>query len=202
MNPIEERTIALAGVVQACQQVQKLAKQGFADHADFDSSLQSILVLDAMSTPAVFGGLQGVRSGLTTLSEGLLKSPQASDIELLRYVMSILNLQGQLYRDERQFSAFAESVERLSSFSKDELIEACSEVYQEYISVMRPQIIVQGEQEYLQQQEVPPQIRTMLLAAMRSAVLWQQKGGGKFRMVWEQTRMKQAATDLLSRGLH
>lgn len=202
MNPIEERTIALAGVVQACQQVQKLAKQGFADQVDFDSSLHSILVLDAMSTSAVFGGLQGVRSGLTTLSEGILKSPQTSDIELLRYVMAILNLQNQLYRDEQRFSTFAASVERLSSFSKDELVEACSEVYQEYISVMRPQIIVQGEQEHLKQQEVPPKIRTMLLAAMRSAVLWQQKGGGKFRMVWEQTRMKQAAANLLAQGLH
>ena len=202
MNPIEERTIALAGVVQACQQVQALAKQGVADNADFDSSLQSILVLDAMSTPAVFGGVQGVRSGLMTLSEGLLKSPQVSDIELLRYVMAILNLQSQLYRNDRPFSAFANSVERLSSFSKDQLIDACSSVYQEHISVMRPQIIVQGEQAHLQQEGVQEQIRTMLLAAMRSAVLWQQKGGGKFRMVWEQTRMKHAAAKLLSQGLN
>ena len=202
MNPIEERTIALAGVIQACQQVQKLAREGFADHLDFDSSLQSILVLDAMSTPAVFGGIQGVRSGLQTLSQGLLKSPQASDIELLRYVMAILNLQSQLYHDEQKFSAFANSVERLSASDKDDLVDACSEVYQEFISVMRPQIIVQGEQEQLQKEDVPPQIRTMLLAAMRSAVLWQQKGGGKFRMLWEQTRMKHAASNLLSQGLH
>lgn len=202
MNPIEERTIALAGVIQACQQVQKLAKQGFADKSDFDSSLQSILVLDAMNTPAVYGGLQGVRSGLNTLSEGLLKSPQASDIELLRYVMAILNLQNQLYRNDQQFSAFANSVERLSSFSNEQLVEACSSAYQEHISIMRPQIIVQGEQANLQQAGVPEQIRTMLLAAMRSAVLWQQKGGGKFRMVWEQTRMKHAAKKLLSQGLH
>jgi high frequency lysogenization protein len=202
MNPIEERTIALAGVIQACQQVQKLAREGFADHVDFDSSLQSVLVLDAMSTPAVFGGVQGIRSGLQTLSHGLLKSPQASDIELLRYVMSILNLQSQLYRDEQKFSDFANSVERLSAFDKDNLVDACSEVYQEFVSVMRPQIIVQGEQEHLQKEDVPPKIRTMLLAAMRSAVLWQQKGGGKFRMIWEQTRMTHAASNLLSKGLH
>lgn len=202
MNPIEERTVALAGVIQACQQVQKLAREGYADHVDFDSSLQSILVLDAMSTPAVFGGLQGVRSGLQTLSNGLLKSPQMLDVELLRYVMAILNLQATLYKDEQQFSAFASSVERLTAFSKDGLVDACSEVYQEFISVMRPQIIVQGEQEHLQQEEVPAQIRTMLLAAMRAAVLWQQKGGGKFRMLWEQTRMKHAAKSLLAQGLH
>jgi len=202
MNPIEERTIALAGVIQACQQVQKLAREGRADQVDFDSSLQSILVLDAMNTPAVFGGVLGVRSGLQTLQAGLLKSPQMLDVELLRYVMAILNLQTQLYRDEQQFSAFATSVERLSAYSKEELVDACSEVYQEFISIMRPQIIVQGEQEHLQQQEVPPQIRTMLLAAMRAAVLWQQKGGGKFRLLWEQTRMKHAAKSLLSQSYH
>lgn len=202
MNAIEDRTIALAGVIQACQQVQSLARRGYAAPSEFESSLQSILVLDAMNSPAIFGGLIGVRNGLQTLGQGLLKSPQASDVELLRYVMAILNLQSQLYRDEQRFAAFANSVEQLSSFSREDLNEACSEVYQEFISPLRPQIIVQGEEEHLQKEDVPPQIRTMLLAAMRSAVLWQQKGGGKFRLLWEQTRMKHAAVNLASQSMH
>lgn len=202
MNAIEERSIALAGIIQACQQVQKLAREGYADKVDFDQSLQSILVLDAVSSASVYGGIQGIRSGLQTLSQGLLRSAQMLDMELLKYVMSVLNLQSQLYRDQSKFSAFAGAVERLSAFSDEELVRECSSVYQEFISVMQPQIIVQGEQEHLQDPDVPPQIRAMLLAALRSAVLWQQKGGGKFRMMWEQTRMKNAAQALLARGLH
>ena len=198
MNIIEERTIALAGVLQACQQVQSLARTGIADETVYASCMQSVLVLDAMSTPAVYGGLGGVRSGLILLNQGVLNSPDISDLEVLRYMMSILQLQKQLYTDEQKFSEFGQSIDRLSSFSKDDLASAFSEVYQTYVSVLRPQIIVQGEQEYLQQDGVPEQVRTMLLAAVRSAVLWQQKGGGKFRLVWERTRMREAAKSLLA----
>ena len=198
MNIIEERTIALAGVLQACQQVQALARTGVADETVYASAMQSVLVLDAMSTPAVFGGLGGVRSGLKLLEQGVLNSPEMSNLEVLRYMMSILQLQKQLYTDQDKFSQFGQAVDRLSSFSEDDLANAFSEVYQSHISVLRPQIIVQGEQEHLQQDGVPEKVRTMLLAAVRSAVLWQQKGGGKFRLIWERTRMRQAAKSLLA----
>lgn len=202
MNLIQERTIALAAVLQACQQVQSLARTGHASGDAFDSSLQSILVLDAVNTPAVFGGVEGLRSGLTLLKEGALNSTAGDDLELLRYMMSILQLQTQLYRDDQKFSDFGQSVERLSGHSNDELIDACSSTYQSHISVLRPQIIVQGEQEHLQQDGVPEKVRTMFLAAIRAAVLWQQKGGGKFRLVWERTRMRHAAEELLKQNLH
>jgi len=202
MNLIQERSIALAGVLQACQQVQSLARTGYAKDDVFDSSLQSILVLDAVNTPAVFGGIDGLRSGLTLLKDGVLNSTAGDDLELLRYMMSILQLQTQLYRDDQKFSAFGQSVERLSSYSNDEMVDACSSAYQSHISVLRPQIIVQGEQEHLQQDGVPEKVRTMLLAAIRAAVLWQQKGGGKFRLVWERTRMRHAAEALLKQNLH
>jgi high frequency lysogenization protein len=198
MNIIEERTIALAGVLQACQQVQSLARTGVADGAVYASAMQSVLVLDAMSTPAVFGGLGGVRSGLKLIEQGVFNSPEMSHLEVLRYMMSILQLQKQLYTDQQKFSQFGQAIDRLSSFSEDDLANAFSEVYQAHISILRPQIIVQGEQEHLQQDGVPEQVRTMLLAAVRSAVLWQQKGGGKFRLVWERTRMRQAAKGLLA----
>ena len=57
MNLIEERTLALAGVFQACKQVQNLARNGRADAFDVDPSMQSILVLDAINSQAVYGGV-------------------------------------------------------------------------------------------------------------------------------------------------
>ena len=202
MNLIEDRTIALAGVLQACKLVQSLAREGFADNQDMQASLQSIMVLDAVSTSAVYGGVGGVRTGLSLIGQGILNSPVVLDLEILRYANTILTLQSQLYRDEQKFSEFGMTVERLSNCSSDELIDACSNVYQNHISVMRPQIIVQGEQSHLQSDSVPEQVRAMLLAALRSAVLWQQKGGGRFRLLWERTRMQNAARGLVSGHTH
>jgi len=108
-----------------------------------------------------------------------------------------LHLQNQLYRENQKYAAFGSAVERLSSYQADDLMEACSEVYQTHISSMRPQIIVQGESEYLQNATIPPQIRALLLAAFRSAVLWQQKGGNRLKLLWERTRMRNAARDAL-----
>ena len=67
MTLLEERAIAFSGVVQACRQVQLLAREGRTEQSVFDTSLQSILVLDAVNTPAVYGGIGGVTSGLKML---------------------------------------------------------------------------------------------------------------------------------------
>ena len=197
MDLLEERTIALAGVLQACRQVQNLARSGEGDAFDINACLQSILVLDAVNTPSVYGGLAGVRSGLQMLESGIVNSTDGQDVEVLRYAVSILHLQAQLYRDTDKFNQFGTDVERLSGYSEDGLINACSDLYQKHISNMRPQIIVQGESDHLQNSEIPPQIRALLLAAIRSAVLWQQKDGGRFKLLWQRTRMQNAARRLI-----
>ena len=202
MTLLEQRTLALAGLLQACTQVQNLARTGQLEQNDFDTALKSILVLDAMNTSAVFGGVQQLRNGLTQIRDGALSSANRDYIELLRYVMSLIHLQGQLFQNKAQLAEFATEVERLSAYSGDELISQCSRVYQEHISVMRPQIIVQGEQGYLQREDIPPRVRTLLLAGIRAAVLWQQKGGGKLRLIWERSKMRRVATRLLSNTLH
>lgn len=202
MKLIEERTIALAGVLQACSQVQALARDGAQNDAVADASLKSILVLDAVNTPAVYGGIDGVRTGLLMLKDGVLNSTKANEVEVLRYTMSLLLLQNQLYRDTAKFTEFANQIERLSAVDADGYIGACSEVYQSNVSVMRPQIIVQGEQGFLERADIPPKIRALLLAGFRSAVLWQQKGGGKFKLVWQRTRMSNIAEQLLASAVN
>mgnify|MGYP001086418424 FL=1 len=200
MTNLEERTLALAGVIQASLCVQSLARHGELDVADFNALMQSVLILDAASTASVYGGVNGVRRGLTSLADGLLVSPKADSLEVLRYAMSLLHLQRQLLTDEQKFKQFAQQIENLSGYSKDDLPAKCSTIYQDFISVMRPQIIVNGEEEFLQRPEVPVQIRTLLLSGIRSAVLWQQKGGGRFSLVWQRTRMQNAARTLLAGG--
>lgn len=198
MDIISERTIALAGVIQACAQVQSLARKGIVEPSAYDGSIKSILVLDAVNTPAIYGGISGVRSGLTLMVNGVLNSAAPENVEILRYAMTILQLQRQLYSDRERFNKFATDIERLSSKSEDELVDACSKVYQSYVSTLQPQVIVQGEEVHLQNAEVPPKVRALLLAALRSAVLWQQKGGGRFRILWERTRMQSSARFLLA----
>lgn len=199
MNQIEERSIALAGILQANRGVQSLAREGFVDDGILQTGLKSILVLDAMNTPSVYGGIESLESGLNILANGMLQSAAAQDVELLRYTMQIMQLQLTLSRDREKMTSFAVDVERLSSHEGQDLIDACSDVYQKHLSVIQPQILVQGEENHLGRHDIPPKVRALLLASLRSAVLWQQKGGTRFKMVWERTRMQNAAKTLLSR---
>lgn len=198
MNVIEERTVALAGLLQACMQVQSVARTGAGNQDVIDNALRSILILDAASTPAVFGGLQALRPGLSLLAEGILVSPDGDKVELLRYAMSLLNLEVQLLSDNERFTQFSQQVERLSSEPQESLERACARIYQDYISSLKPQVIVQGEQDFLQREDIPVTIRSLLLAGIRAAVLWRQKGGGRFKLLWERTRMRNAAQSLLA----
>ncbi|RBP49206.1 lysogenization protein HflD [Arenicella xantha] len=198
MTLLDERTIALSGVLQACKLVQQLARTGHCDEQDMQASLQSVLVLDAVNTQSVFGGVEGVRTGLALMAGGIFNSAQVPDVELLRYVVSIMQLQAQLYRNTQKFADFGSDVERLSSYSGDDLVEACSAVYQKHVSTMQPQVIIQGEAGHLQNSVIPPQIRALLLAAVRASVLWQQKRGSRFRLLWERTRMQNSAREWLS----
>lgn len=197
MNIIEERTLALAAVFQCSGIVRSLARSGQSDSSEEIILVQSISILDAINTPAIYGGIANLNTGLSYLARGILTTNSPEQLEIIRYVTQVLTLQRVLYADQSRFAEFALEVERLSSYSEGDLSRACSDIYQSFLSPLRPQIIVQGEQEFLQQDKIPERIRTLLLAAIRAAVLWQQKGGSRFRLLWERTRMQNAARSML-----
>ena len=89
--------------------------------------------LDAVNTPSVYGGLAGVKLGLKMIEEGVMQSASADSMEVLRYVMTIMQLQKQLHSDPSKFQEFGADVERLSAFEEDILAQECSKVYQTYI---------------------------------------------------------------------
>jgi len=194
----EDQTIALAGMVQAGHLVQDLARTGECDQFVFDSTVKSILVLDAISSDAVFGGIAGVRDGLLMISQGAITSTDMQNAEVLRYVMQLINLQKQLFKSSKKLGAFSADVEKLSRESEDSLVEACSQVYRDHISQLKPQIMVQGEQGFLSVDGVPEKVRASLLGGIRSAALWAQKGGGRFSLLFKRNQYLEISKQLLN----
>ena len=80
------------------------------------------------------------------------------------------------------------------------MFASCAELYLEAVSPLKPRVYVQGEQRFLQQEEVSNKIRTMLLAGIRCVVLWEQLGGGRFEMLLRRKAYQSAAGDLLANG--
>lgn len=175
-----DRTLALAGMVQALQQVRHIADTGQADAAVLATALDSVFRIDADSPAAVYGGEDAVRPGLLLL-RGHFRNELRDEL-LPRLALAVLQLERRFSRHAmaRQVHdgilAVAPSAARLGSTHPD-VLSALGSLYADTVSHLRPRVLVQGNPHYLGQATVVAEIRAVLLAALRSAVLWRQLGG-------------------------
>lgn len=196
----EGRVIAFAGVLQACAQVRALAQSGRWDPAVAGPALESILRIDAESAAAVFGGVQGVRTGLGILLQQADGAQR--DLPLMQLVISVLRLERRLalnpglQRDLRSgVLAIAPDAQRLGVEDAD-VVERLAGLYVSTLSTLQPRIVVHGEPRQLADPAVVSRIRALLLAAIRATVLWRQVGGSRLRLL---VRRREYA--MLARGL-
>ena len=78
-----------------------------------------------------------------------------------------------------------------------DVLAALGTLYADTISHLRPRIMVQGNPHYLGQAGVVSEIRALLLAAVRSAMLWRQLGGSQ----WHFLLARRAMVDAVVRQL-
>lgn len=181
MSGMEERVLALAGLVQALQQVRQIAETGQADHAVVSTALESVFRIDAASPEAVYGDALAVEPGLKLLRDYF--GNVARDELLPRLALAVMQLERRFVRETATAEqvhdgiiALAPSMQRLGSTHPD-ILAALGSLYADTVSHLRPRVLVQGNPHYLGQAGVVAEIRAVLLAALRSAVLWRQLGG-------------------------
>ena len=199
----KDRVLALAGTFQACRLVQQAARKNMVDNAALETSLASIVNVNADTTAAVYGGTQGPRLGLRTLQEQLDKGAVPRDLELARYVVSVMHLERQLSGQPEMLSGIGVAIEAAQqkcetlAITHPEVIAQLAAIYSDTISKLTPRIIVQGEEGYLSNPETANKVRALLLAAIRSAWLWRQVGGRRWQLVFGRGAMAREVTALL-----
>lgn len=199
----DARVIALAGVFQACAQVHRVATQGRADTAIAEASLASVFRIDADSAAAVFGGLSGVRAGLETLIAQIDGNDR--DLVLTQLVIGVLRLERKLARRPQVLEALGNGIASIQrqvdhlGHGHSAVQGRLADLYSETLSQIRPRIVVHGKPEYLHQAHHVQQIRALLLAAVRAAVLWRQVGGNHWRLLLRRRQYAMLARGLLAR---
>lgn len=203
MTTFENQTLALAGVFQAAALIEQLATGGELNQAAFDCSFDSIFTFDAPTPIDVFGNLSGITRGLKVLGQYLGSENQEPSKHLAYYVLSMLKLSSKLIRDEKIATEIQGKLQKIESqaknfeMSRHSVVNQIDGVYQDTISTMKPRIMVQGEQVYLRNTDAAGKIRTLLLAGIRAAVLWQQLGGNKWKLVFSRKKYALTANQLL-----
>lgn len=201
MSVVDDRVLALAGLAQALGQVRRIADTGQADGAVVATALDSVFRIDAPSPAEVYGDAAALRPGLRALRDYLAGT--GTDPLLPRLALAVTQLERRFSRDEAMAGrvrdgilAAAPDAARLGS-AHPEVLAALGTLYADTVSQLRPRVLVQGNPHYLAQPGVVAEIRAVLLAALRSAVLWRQLGGTPWDFLLRRREMAQAAGALL-----
>lgn len=195
------RVIALAGLLQALKLVRQMADTGHVDGGLQRAVLDSVFRIDAPSASGVYGGTEQVRTGLRLLRDYLGNS--ASDPSLPKLGMALMQIERKFSGDDDLANAMLRGLRALEPNAHQhgsvhpDVIHRLGQLYAEHISPLRPKVIVHGNPHYLQQAGVVAEIRALLLAALRAAVLWRQMGGTLWDFVFSRRAMLAAADDLL-----
>ncbi|MBT8118395.1 MAG: high frequency lysogenization protein HflD [Gammaproteobacteria bacterium] len=184
-----EQTLALAGIYQAASLVKQIANTGKANSAHIESSLETLFRFDADSVEQVYGSIAGVSHGIKVLHQHLVDRA-SRDIEITKYALSLIMLEKKLAANTNMLEEISKRLNKIESqfdffsLSHDNTIAKLGQIYKETISTLGPRIIVTGEQPYLSSESNASKVRALLLAGIRSAVLWRQCGGSRWQFLF------------------
>jgi len=214
-NDWEYRNIALAVVVQCAHLVNTLANSGRADEAQIKACIDPLQVIDSDSVADVYPDVTRFSNGLSILQKSLDSDGMKEFGEPMKYVLGMSVLQQQLMSVPEMQAAI-----RLRMQQRDTLYLDCEEqdgeadsntlaaksdnydyavlaaLYQDTISKLTYRIHVKGNVEHLRNQRVAEQIRALLLAGIRSALLWHQLGGRRWHLFFYKRRIRDSVATI------
>jgi len=203
LNTITNQTIALAGIAQVAALVQQLATTGTSDTVAMETSIGSVLKIDSDSVLDVYGGsLTGLKLGLEQLAEQMT-GYKITNPDQARYSASLVFLEQQLSGRKDMLKAIQTGIEKAQLQSEhfgllhENVMANLGDIYHSTISTFQPRIMVNGNPVYLSNPDIANKIRACLLAGIRSAILWKQCGGTRWKFLFYRKKIQTELQALL-----
>jgi high frequency lysogenization protein len=200
-----EQTMALAAIAQSAFLVRQLAHHGVAAVDKFGTAVDSLFVTKPRSAEEVFGSVKNLNLGLQALQE-ILEGNSAlfAPDQVLKYVMGMLYLEGQLAKKPKMLDWIGSEIERIDlryperpRAENQALVKDLARLYQDTLSTLPFRIQVKGDMQRLQNDYVAARLRVLLFAGVRAAVLWKQRGGRRWHLIFLRSRIKHDINRLL-----
>lgn len=203
MTRTEERTLALAGIVQAAYWVDRLATSGELSSTDLEASLDTLFQFNPETTEQALGGKLAMNTGLRTLLK-LIESGGQQPAAVTRYWVALTHLERRLAKRPDMLSVIGErlqSAERqrahFDSLTNASVLANLSQIYQDTLSTFAYRIQVQGDAKHLQSNGAADKVRALLLVGIRCSMLWHQLGGRRWHLLFHRQKYAQAARQLM-----
>ena len=126
------------------------------------------------------------------------------DVELTRYIVGVLALERRLHKTPTKMKALGDKLQHLQrqlqhfAITDDNMLANLADIYAECISSLGSRIQIYGQPDLLKQTAVQHKVRALLLAAIRSAVLWRQAGGSRLNFIFKRRKLVAQAQQMLS----
>ncbi len=198
-----DQTLALAGVFQATSLVHMIASEGQCPESPFESSIQSLFQTNPDRVLDVYGDLYGLREGLKKLSKVMGQNATPNDAVVLRYSLNLIQLEHKLQKSSDMLNIIGDRIEKARrgadhfGCTHQNVIGNLADIYLDTISTFRVRINVSGHRAHLQVEENAARIRALLLAGIRSAVLWRQLGGRRWQLIFRRGKVVECANQIL-----
>ncbi|NLQ16682.1 high frequency lysogenization protein HflD [Marinomonas sp. M1K-6] len=199
----KEQTIALSAIFQAAELVSILAKTGQVDNTKLQPLLDSLLMVNATSTEDIYGGQWDYAShlalGRKICRQALGKERSSVNPDTLRYALSLIHLENKLSKAPEMLSSIGQKIAQIEqkkahydSVLHENMLASISGMYQDTLSKLPFRIQVRGDSRFLQQPQVANQVRAILMAGIRAAMLWRQLGGKRWHLIFKRKALLNA----------
>ncbi|NNE64201.1 MAG: high frequency lysogenization protein HflD [Gammaproteobacteria bacterium] len=204
MKSRENQVIALAGIFQSAILIEQLAHKGEINQAAFDCCIDSLFIFESNSVLDIYGDLAGLNRGLQALVEYLSGRNNQSGKSVAYYIMSMMKLSNNLMQQQDLASQLQQDLKNIQrhsidfEMSRNSIINKIDGLYQRSISQQQPRIIVRGDQDILSNTDNAAKVRALIFSGIRSAVLWNQLGGSKWKLIFLRKKYVDCAKRFLS----
>lgn len=201
---LTDRTLALGGVFQAALLVDQVARRGMLPQSELETCLGSLFEMSPPNTEAVYGSRFEIKHGLQTLIEQLQGDEDKRNIYVMRYAINLLQLERKLSRQTAMLKVIADGLDGAThqikhfGLTHSNVLARLADIYSQTISTLTPRIMVSGENNQLQNPENANKVRALLLAGIRSAVLWRQCGGRQWQLLFQRKTLMNSARELIA----
>ena len=201
---LTDRTLALGGVFQAAYLVDQVARKGMVPQAEFETIIGSLFEMSPQTTEAVYGSRFEIKRGLQVLLEQMQGDEDKRNTSIMRYAINLLQLERKLGKRSAMLKQIADGLDGAShqirhfGLTHSNVVARLADIYSHTLSTLTPRIMVSGENNHLQNQENANKVRAILLAGIRSAVLWRQCGGRQWHLLFQRRKFVESARQLLA----
>ena len=197
---LKNETISLGAIYQACNEIKKIAWQGEINNKIIEPLINSVYQTTSEEIEDVFISIKRLNSGLDFLRRQLVGDAFSRDGEVSRYFEAIGILVKNINKKDEVINKLRTELTKqsmpINEGNLDQHALFLSEVCLSTISKVEPRIIVNGDNKYLTDKKNAAMIRSLLLCAIRSYILWQQSGGSKFRIFIFKKKIAELAVKL------